>query len=219
MAVIDKGTKALRVRIAPEIAHRLIDDCFGNVGILQQLMLLLLDEAGIFERCERVTVLDEPECYTRAAEEYARQVNAIYQQFAKVLSAGIRARRDSTGIYAHAMKAILETPDDQLIRGIGLDELTRITRRREPRISKQNLRVVLKKLEELQVKGREGRGLVIAFDEGSEEISVVDRQLLFYRKYLPVEWPWDHLIAEASADGMEQLSWADALPREESVRA
>jgi hypothetical protein len=26
----------------------------------------------------------------------------------------------------------------------------------------------------------------------------VDRQLLFYRKYLTVSWPWEDLIAEAA---------------------
>jgi hypothetical protein len=40
------------------------------------------------------------------------------------------------------------------------------------------------------------RGLVIAYNEAEGEISVVDRQLLLYRKYSTVKWPWEDLIAE-----------------------
>jgi hypothetical protein len=55
---------------------------------------------------------------------------------------------------------------------------------------------VLEKCEQLQIDS-EGRGLVIAYNEAEAEISVVDRQLLLYRKYCTVKWPWEDLIAEA----------------------
>jgi hypothetical protein len=41
---------------------------------------------------------------------------------------------------------------------------------------------VLEKIEHLQVDD-EGRGLVLAYNEANREVSVVDRQLLLYRKY------------------------------------
>lgn len=54
---------------------------------------------------------------------------------------------------------------------------------------------MLQKLEELQVDS-DGRGLVIAFNEANDEISVIDRRLLFYRKYVTISWPWEDIIRE-----------------------
>ena len=66
---------------------------------------------------------------------------------------------------------------------------------RPPRIIRANMRTVLKKLEELQV-DEEGRGLVIDYDEAEDKIIAVDRQLLFYRKFLTAKWPWEDMISE-----------------------
>ena len=42
----------------------------------------------------------------------------------------------------------------------------------------------------------DGRGLVLAYDSQNEIVSVVDRQLLLYRRYATVRWPWEDIIAE-----------------------
>ena len=52
--------------------------------------------------------------------------------------------------------------------------------------------------EGLQV-DQDGRGLVLAYNEANSEVTVVDRQLLLYRRYSTVMWPWEDLIAEANA--------------------
>ena len=70
---------------------------------------------------------------------------------------------------------------------------------KEKRIASGNLRTVLEKFESLQVDDA-GRGLVLSYNEATEEISVVDRQLLLYRKYSMVSWPWEKMIEESSAD-------------------
>jgi len=44
---------------------------------------------------------------------------------------------------------------------------------------------------------------VIAFNDSTDEISAVDRQLLFYRKFLTVRWPWAELIAENEQEERE----------------
>jgi len=45
----------------------------------------------------------------------------------------------------------------------------------------------------------DGRGLIIGYSPASEEISIVDRQLLLYRRFAAVKWPWEGLIQEAGA--------------------
>jgi hypothetical protein len=133
---------------------------------------------------------------------YAEQLNPLYQQFANRVSNGIRRRADTTGIYAHAMAVVLEAPDDKLIAGLSLDEIFDGASARQPRIQKGNLRTVLDKFESLQVDD-DGRGLVLAYNEANGEISVVDRQLLLYRRYSTVKWPWEAMIADIEREKSE----------------
>lgn len=196
-SVIRKGNEALNIELSNSLESLVIDNCFGNVGILQKLLLLLLDEAAIYEQRETKLDVSNKQYFNAAGASYADQLNAIYQQFARTVSAGIRKRKDSTGIYAHAMAVIVSASDDKLINGLELDEIYQIAHSREARIKKGNLRTVLNKLEELQV-DEGGRGLVIAYNDSTDQISAVDRQLLFYRKHLTVTWPWETLIAEVN---------------------
>jgi len=94
------------------------------------------------------------------------------------------------------MAMILAAPDELALRGIGIDYIFQNAHDREPRIQKGNLRTILERFEQLQVDDA-GRGLVLAYNEATGEMSVVDRQLLLYRKYATVKWPWEDLIAEA----------------------
>lgn len=202
--VIAKGSNVLKVNFSPILIRLFIENCFGNVGILQQLLLLSLDKAGIEGTADESIVLKDENIFKEAAGEYADQLNALYQVFAKRVAFGIKQRKDSTGIYAHAMAAIVEADDQKLIEGFSLEGIFQITHKRQSRIQKGNLRTILNKLEELQI-DKDGRGLVIAYDSDHDEISVVDRQLLFYRKFLTVNWPWEDLIREQEAEQNEEF--------------
>jgi hypothetical protein len=194
--VLHKGGHALRLRFTDEFAAACVADCYGNVGILQTLTLRALDALSIHEARPTEMIIDDVDALQTAALQYAEQLNPLYQQFAKRVSGGIRTRQDSTGIYAYAMAIILQAPDNLALSGISLDYIFQHANAQEPRIQKGNLRTVLERFEQLQV-DEQGRGLVIAYNEANAEILVVDRQLLLYRKYCTVKWPWEELIAEA----------------------
>jgi hypothetical protein len=196
--VFTQGGKALNITFSDEFRRRAIHDCFENVGLLQRLILSTLDELGIAEQSASLAVIDQIDSLDAAAMGYAEQLNSLYQQFAERVSGGIRSRSDSTGIYAHAMAVILEASDGELIRGVKLDSIYAKAHERENRIQKGNLRTVLEKFEGLQVDDG-GRGLVLSYNESTREIAAVDRQLLLYRKYSTVRWPWEELIEEAEA--------------------
>ncbi len=62
--------------------------------------------------------------YEEACIAYVDELNAIYQTFATRVSSGIRKRKETTGIYAHAMAVVLdESDDDELLKGVGLDKV------------------------------------------------------------------------------------------------
>lgn len=146
-----------------------------------------------------------------AALFYAEQLNPLYQQFARRVSSGIRNRKDSTGIYAHAMAVIIECNDERLMQGLNLETIFEIANKRQPRIQKGNLGSVLEKIEGLQV-DEGGRGLVLSYNESTGDLTVVDRQLLLYRLFCTVRWPWEDLIAEAEAS--EQSASPGQPPRD-----
>jgi hypothetical protein len=209
-AVLLKGGGALNIQFSEPLCKDAIANCFGNVGILQRLAIGALDQLKIDEGQPSIMILKNPKVMEDAAIFYAEQLNPLYQQFAGRVSAGIRRRKDSTGIYAHAMAVILAEKDEDLIKGIHLDVIFEKANARQPRIQKGNLRTVLEKFEELQV-DEGGRGLVLSYNEATSEVSVVDRQLLLYRKYATVKWPWEGMMQEADKSGVPVIADGDAL--------
>ncbi|HDV2482438.1 TPA: hypothetical protein RHY77_003668, partial [Escherichia coli] len=197
------GSETLKVKFSDHIKRCILDDCYGNVGILQQLALNILDETGIDEECTTLTMLDDQEKFVDAAMKYAEQLNSRYQKFAKDISSGIRKRTETTGIYAHAMAVIMDSSDKELIQGLELDTIFKIASRRQSRILKGNLRTVLQKIEELQVDS-DDRGLVLSYNDATDEVTAIDRTILIYRKYVTIKWPWEDLINEAKDSYGEQ---------------
>ena len=199
--VLHRGCKELNIEISHEIEDKVVEDSFGNVGILQSLMLRMVeDEAGIEETQASKTLIEDYSFFNNAAEAYATQLDGLYQQFARRLSSGIRKRKKSTGIYALSMEAIVHATDKQLIDGFSRDDIFDIVHKREPRIQKGNLKTVLKKLVELQEnkENPSGSNLVISYDEQKDMVFAVDRQLLFYRTYHTTKWPWEEMVEEAT---------------------
>lgn len=195
--IITKGASALKLEFSQGLLTTIVSDCYNNAGLLQKLVLSYLDEENIDMEPVSIINVNDLSKFELAAMSHAEQLDTLYQQFAKDVSSGIRKRKDATGIYAHAMAAIVEASDETLLFGFPLDDILAIARGRQPRIIKSNLRTALQKLEELQV-DEDGRGLVIAFNEATDEVSVIDRRLLFYRKYLTIHWPWEDMIREAN---------------------
>ncbi len=194
--VIVSGSNTLNVKLSDHLKKCMLDDCYGNVGILQQLSLNILDEADIEEECSSLTKIDDHAKFVDAAMKYADQLNSRYQKFAKDISSGIRRRTETTGIYAHAMAVIMDSSDAELINGLELNSIFKVASKRQPRILKGNLRTVLQKIEELQVDNND-RGLVLSYNDATDEVTAIDRTILIYRKYVTIQWPWEDLINEA----------------------
>lgn len=199
--VLKKGGDVLRLEFSDRVANELAEYAYGSPGLLQKLTLRAVDdELGITVRNDSdvVIVIDDIEKVRDAAMHIAEQLNQLYQAFAKRVCEGIRTRKNSTGIYAHAMAAIMSASDQALTQGLSAKEIHAVAKAREPRIQYGNLKAVLSRFEELQVDS-DGRGLVLGYDPQDEIITVVDRQLLLYRRFATVQWPWEELISEVSA--------------------
>lgn len=198
--ILVKGSRELNLEFAEPLQEHLASLAYANAGILQQLALFTLDDAKIFERPFFKKKVDNNDHVDSATMLYADQLNPVYQQFAKRVSTGIRTRKGSTGIYAHTIAVIMDATDEELMRGLNARAICERAIKRQPRIQYSNLKAILEKVETLQIDA-DGRGLVIAYNEASEEVTIVDRQLLLYRRYATLKWPWEDLIAEADSHG------------------
>jgi len=197
--IMEGGGAALNIRFGEPLRSKLIDSAFGNAGQIQTLVLRALDDLKIKEAQEQSLNINSGQVAENAAMEYAEQLNPLYQTFATNIASGIRARKNSTGIYAHAMAVIMKASDDDLINGLSVDRIFAAASKREPRILLGNLKSVLAKIESLQI-DEDGRGLVLSYNP-DKGISVVDRQLLLYRRFATVSWPWEAMITQVgSAD-------------------
>ncbi len=202
--VLKKGCQSLNLRTSDTVATEMARVSYGSVGLLQKLALRMIDdELGIHEGLPdgQEFLISEIVNVHDAAMHVAEQLNQLYQAFAKRVSEGIRNRSNSTGIYAHAIAAIMGASDHDLLDGLGARKIYEAAHARQSRVQYGNLKIVLARFPELQV-DEDGRGLVLAYDIQDEKISVVDKQLLLYRKFATVRWPWEELILESdSRDG------------------
>lgn len=198
--IIEKGSRKLNLEVQDNIKNKLVELAYTNAGVLQNLMLLTLDEAGIENKKIKTQHLRDIKFVDAAAMEYADQLNPVYQQFSKQVSRGIRSRPNSTGIYAYAMDTIMDASDDTLIRGYRAKDIFEAAHRKQPRIQLGNLKTILEKIPNLQV-DEDGRGLIITYNSATEEVSVVDRQLLLYRRFATIRWPWEEIIADSENTG------------------
>ncbi|MGA1802075.1 hypothetical protein [Rhizobium sp. HT1-10] len=196
--VLTQGCGYLNLRLSDKVADELSEISYGSVGLLQKLTLRMIDdELGIEKGEEAGTelLLADDKFVHDAAMHVAEQLNMLYQAFAKRVSDGIRNRKNSTGIYAHAMAAIMSASDSDLVNGLSAKALHAVAHARQPRVQYGNLKTVLTRFPELQI-DEGGRGLVIAYDTLDEKVSVVDKQLLLYRKFATIKWPWEEIIDE-----------------------
>ncbi|MEU8432326.1 hypothetical protein AB0F18_05355 [Streptomyces sp. NPDC029216] len=195
------GGRALNVEFTHALRDHAIEICHGNAGILQALILGTLDRVGVDRAQEHHRVISDIGDLEQAAQSYADQLHPLYQEFARRVANGIRARKNSTSIYAHAMAVILSASDQELIQGLNLNHIYLDAHARESRITKQNLQRALERIESLQVDASDGTRLVLAYNVATKDVTVVDRQLLLYRQYSTIGWPWEDLISEAKETG------------------
>lgn len=213
--VVSKGCRALNVSLPASVINGIVQNSFGNSGLLQTLALHTLLAAGITEKQSAPVFIPDENLGKIACQEVAAQLDATYLTFAERVASGIRKRKRATGIYAHAMASIVSASDKDLIDGLSADAIYDECHGREPRIQKANLKSILAKIDGLQI-DNSGRGLVVTYNIFDEKIINIDRQLLFYRTHCTARWPWHEIIKESETTNNEdygrQLTFDDLEP-------
>jgi hypothetical protein len=184
IAILAQGSEALNVSFTQESAQALVRDAFGNVGLLQRGAEQLCREAGIRQRIGRGTQSIDHTYMGAARQGLAATMAGRFLTFAERVSA-------SGVIYREVLRAVATAPDATLLEGIPLNELpAMIVASGGRRRSKSALREKLLKISEVQSEV-EIQPPVLAWDQPSNRLFLVDRAFLYYRLYGTPSWPWE----------------------------
>jgi len=204
--VLNKGEEALRIVIVPEISLQMIADASQNVGLLQRIAERFCFLAGILETVNEsiARTLGEKNVLQEARKAICKEEAARYRQFGEALSHGFKANEESElKVYRNIAKCAIEASDEELRNGLHYNVIYDRVSKVNTRIRRSDLTAALQRLNRLQ-QDRQVSPLVLSYNDQTRELQLVDRELLFYRKYGAPVWPWSD-EADENDDGQWNL--------------
>lgn len=191
-SVVKEGEKALNISISPSCTNELIRDANANVGLLQRLLEGICREAEIVETAMSHQTIGSADLLQKCRVRVCASAERRYFSFANVVSRGFKnPEKTKLKLYRQIVRACVDKcTDDELINGIDREVLLAKVQMYEPDADLQNLQKALILIDRLQAE----RGInppVLSYEELSRRLILVDRELLFFRKYSDKKWPWD----------------------------
>lgn len=190
--VLIKGSEALNIEIVPPVRFKLVQASYGNVGLLQQLAERLCLAEGALERKRETRVLRDGPALRTAAQALADKMGSRFFDFASNFTQGSSARSSKSASYAHLLRAFLTFEDHELVNGVAANQLKeRIEELAPGALEPSDVTKALARVEAVQRQTKIWPD-VLYYGRDARRLFLVDRSLLFYRKWgAPVQWPWD----------------------------
>jgi hypothetical protein len=191
--VLAKGESALKIIITPEIRVQMISDASQNVGLLQRIAERFCYSAGVLETADAAIgiTLSAPENLGEARKSICSEEASRYRQFGQAISRGFKSNEESElKVYLYIARCAMEASDHELRDGIHYDAIFDRVNVMNPRVRRSDLTAALQRLNRLQ-EDRQVSPLVLSYNEKTRQMQLVDRELLFYRKYGNPSWPWN----------------------------
>lgn len=186
--VIHKGERALNLAIIETIRREIIQDATGNVGLLQRILEKLCLQANIRQTLEEWRLLTDFSLLERAREDVAQEQQSRYSPFFDVIVRGYRER--TLKMYMHILRACMEdASDESLINGLHTTEIFALLSRYQPKARQSDVTSALLRINRLQVDRM--NQLIFYYNQFTAKLQLIDRELLFYRKYRLQRWPWE----------------------------
>jgi hypothetical protein len=190
--VLAKREGALRVIFGQNIRLQIIADASQNVGLLQRLAEKFCYFSGVLETTSATIArtLGDDEALRKARATICDEEAVRYRQFGQALSHGFKASEESElKVYMNIARCAIEATDQELRSGLHYNVIFERISATNPRIRRSDLTAALQRLNRLQ-EDRKVSPLVLSYNDKTRELQLVDRELLFYRKYGQPSWPW-----------------------------
>ncbi|MEH2297718.1 MAG: hypothetical protein V7K88_01250 [Nostoc sp.] len=115
--------------------------------------------------------------------------NARYRQFGDAVIRGYRGYEESEmKVYERIVRVCIEASDAEICNGLNRDTIVSRINESKPKVRLSDVSAALNRLEKLQSE-RSISPLIISYNRESRKVQLVDRELLFYRKYGKPTWP------------------------------
>jgi len=206
--VLLQGSEALNLTMTPGLRAALVEDAYGNVGLLQRLAEQVCIAENIGSRCDRSRALDVGLSLDSAREVVAESMNQRFEAFADGFVRGMKRMTEGLEVYKHLLRTFTHADDADLLSGIDSKELLTRINSDEEKIRQSDLTQGLERIDRLQVK-IEVQPIVLAYSRSRRRIYLADRAFLFFRKYGKPTWPWDEDETFRSS--------IDAMPEQEPL--
>lgn len=216
--VLRRGAAALNAEMTKELRRELVQDAFGNVGLLQRLAEQVCLAAGVYETQESGQTIEVNGHLTAAREAVSHAMRSRYHAFADDFVRGMKRMKEGLEVYKHLLRTFTGASSEDLLAGIdSQDLLSRISEGTPGEsIRQSDLTQALDRVDRLQAKIGV-RPPVLTYDRDRRRLFLADRSFLFYREYGSPEWPWDRdetlsaAISRAPEDDL-QLDLEEEIP-------
>ena len=191
--VITKGETALNIIIATGLREQMICDASQNVGLLQRIAEKFCVYSGILKSVDATIgqTLASQAALDACRREICSEEAARYRQFGDALSRGFKTNEESElKVYQNIARSAIEATDAELRNGLHYDILFDKVSHHNDRVRRSDLTAALQRLNRLQ-QDRQVSPLVFSYNEKTRYLHLVDRELLFFRKYGYPNWPWN----------------------------
>lgn len=196
--VIENGAEALDITFTAELIDSLIEDSYGNVGVVHRLAEKLCYEAKVDQATGPLLIDVGPEL-DAARLAVADQMRSRFEKFASNFVRGMRRMPQGLVVYLHLLKAFTRA-DDKILLAHGLDTKDLLTQiNGDQQIRPGDLSQALVRVDRLQDKIKVSPP-VLAYESASRRVQLLDRSFLFFRKYGDPVWPWDEVGYEITND-------------------
>lgn len=187
--VLKKGEEALNISFSEKIAKEIIDSSYENVGLLQRIAESICNIEEIYDRQSEILVIDNMDSLELARNRLVSDISQRYNKIKEVFDRGFKSNTELK-VYYQIFRFLTEAKDEDLINGIHQAEVLRhIQKYSSKEIRPGDLTSALDKIERLQ-SSRKITPLLISYNKSLREISLTDREFLFYRKYANIKWEW-----------------------------
>lgn len=189
--IIELGQIALNLTFSNPIIEEIIRDANGNVGLLQRILEELCIKEGLLETSSKLIAIKDIKSLDLARKAISYNARNRYQQFGLAVYEGFPGSNPSMkNIYRRIIQVCIETDEQELLAGIPFSSFEQKIRSLDPTIQKAKLHDALTRIDRLQNE-KNIYPIIASYDQLNRMVNLIDRELLFYRKYGGPKWPWE----------------------------
>lgn len=189
--VLNRGERALDFCLSENIKAQMVTDSNGNVGLLQRIAEQVCLSAGIVNsEAATAEIADQ-----RHVESYRSSIcsgqEIRYHGFVELVSKGFKdPERTKLKMYHHLVRVCFMADEQELLLGLDRQVILSRIQKFEPDANMTVLSAALSRVNRLQAERRISPP-VLCYNGIARNISLVDREFLFFRRNTKRAWPWD----------------------------